>query len=103
MLNIVYGDSITDDEFEFEETDILHDKESPFSKVILNENNLKLWLEFCRKTGQEQEDFLDNLKPQDTNEKKHARYKQRLNDSLNSTGSSDYDFENGNLINQFSI
>ena len=61
MLNIVYGESITDDEFEFEENNDLVDRDSPFSRLILNPNNLKVWVEFMSKTGEEQDDFLKAL------------------------------------------
>ncbi len=101
MLNIVYGESITDDEFEFEENDNLVDRESPFSKVILNPTNLRLWIEFVSKTGQEQEDFLDGLDEYKKNRGLESGRKYRLNQSecLDSNESSESDYENGiNII-----
>jgi hypothetical protein len=94
MLNIVYGESITDDEFEFEENNILDERESMFSNVVLNPSNLQVWLEFISKTGQDQDDFLDHLEYKKNRGSENAR-KNRLNQSLGSDESSESDFENG--------
>jgi hypothetical protein len=105
MLNIVYGDSLTDDEFEFEENEDLVNRDSPFSRVILNEKNLKIWIDFVSMTGQEQEDFLDSL--DDDREKndeykrnggrnqRGGKYRQRHSECLDSTESSGSEYENG--------
>lgn len=43
MLNIVYGESITDDEFEFdEEVDLVDNRDTPFTKLILDQEKLKV-------------------------------------------------------------
>lgn len=98
MLNMVYGDSITDDEFEFEENDHLIDKESPFSKLTLSETNLQIWLDFLSKSGQEQEDFLkeNNVNEYKRNGKENT-HSYFINLSQNSINSNDSESE---IINE---
>ncbi|RNA24812.1 R3H domain-containing 4 [Brachionus plicatilis] len=45
-------------------TSILIENDSPFFKLISNEENLKHWLDFISKSGDKQDDFLENYESQ---------------------------------------